>query len=101
KKLKTEELSHGYRLSEFIKRPQISFKDLKSILNLPSTNDDVLNAAEVEFKYEGYIGKIKQEIDNFTKNEKRLIPEKINYNKVDHLALEAREKLNKIRPETI
>lgn len=99
--LKTEPLKHGLLLSEFIKRPSIYLKNLSHILQYPSNDESILEIVDTEFKYDGYIRKIKQEISLFFKNENRNIPQNIDFNEMKHLALEAREKLNKIKPETV
>ncbi len=100
-KLKTEPLKHGIKLYDFIKRPNIEFKDLIDYIELPFIDYEVFEVVQVEIKYEGYIKKVKQEIEKFNKNEKKKIDENINYDKVEHLALEAREKFKRIKPETI
>ncbi len=100
-KLNTNKLNHGIKLYDFIKRPNIEFKYLKDIIDLPIYNEEVFEIVQIEIKYEGYLNKVKQEIEKFSKNENKNIPEGIDYNFVDNLALEAREKFNKIKPETI
>ncbi len=101
KKLNTNKLNHGIKLYDFIKRPNIEFKYLKDIIDLPIDDEEVFEVVQIEIKYEGYLNKVKQEIEKFSKNENKNIPEGIDYNMVDNLALEAREKFNKIKPETI
>lgn len=100
-KLDTEELSHGYKLSEFVKRPSVRLVDLAEYIQLPTIDPEILNIVEIEYKYAGYIKKIEQEIEGFLRQENREIPLDIDYQEIVHLALEAREKLQQIRPETI
>lgn len=100
-KLNTEGLSHGYKLSEFVKRPSVRLIDLAEYIQLPTIDPEILNIVEIEYKYAGYIKKIEQEIEGFLRQENREIPLDIDYQDVAHLALEAREKLQQIRPETI
>ncbi len=100
-KLNTNKLTHGIKLYDFIKRPNIEFEFLKDIIELPFNDKEVFEVVQIEIKYEGYLNKVKQEIEKFSKNENKIIPEGIDYSLVDNLALEAREKFNKIKPETI
>lgn len=97
---KTPELKHGITLKEFIKRPNVEIKKIKDLLDINYEND-IIDIVSVEFKYEGYINKIQSEIQKIIKNEKIKLSNKIDYNKIPNLALEAREKLNKLKPETV
>lgn len=99
--LQTMPLKHGVLLSEFIKRPMIKLAELINFLDLPCQEKYILDIVDTEFKYEGYINKIKQEIAIFLKNENRKIPKDVDFLKMDNLALEAREKLMKVKPETV
>ncbi len=99
--LNTNALNHGIKLYDFIKRPNIEFDKIKDIIDLPFYDKEVFEVVQIEIKYEGYLSKVKQEIEKFSKNENKNIPEDIDYDLVDNLALEAREKFNKIKPETI
>lgn len=100
-KLNTKELKHGIKLYDFIKRPNINFWNLKDFIDLPIKEREIFEVVEIEIKYEGYLKKVQQEIDKFIKNENKKIPEQIDYNNIKNLALEAREKFNKIKPETV
>lgn len=99
--LQTEPLQHGLKLIDFLKRPNIKFEDIAQYLELPVNDLQVFEKAQIEIKYEGYLKKVKLEIEKFQNNETKKIPEDLNYNNVEHLALEAREKLLKIKPETL
>lgn len=98
----TAPLSTGCRLSDLIKRPQLSYKVLapfdKERPDLPS---EVAEKVEIEIKYEGYITRQEAQVNEMLRLEKRVIPEDINYDDVYGLRLEAREKLNKVRPKNI
>ncbi len=98
----TAPLSTGCRLSDLIKRPQLSYKVLapfdKERPNLPP---EVQEKVEIEIKYEGYITRQEAQVNEMLRLEKRIIPEDINYDDVYGLRLEAREKLNKVRPKNI
>ena len=76
----------------------ILFKE--NILN-KEYNNEVNKQVEIQIKYEGYIKKIEREAEKMLKQEKKQIPEDIDYNKVTNLASEARQKLIKVRPTSI
>lgn len=87
---------------EFIKRPETKLFEILPYLNLEDNyNKDVIEQVEIQIKYEGYIKKQQKDAQDLEKMENFLIPESIDYDKVDHLALEARQKLKEIRPLTI
>lgn len=98
------ELKGGVLASEFLKRPGVKLEEMiKFIPELQEFDLDEQTIEEIEIieKYEGYIVKQKKEAENQVKLEKMLIPEDIDYLNMDGLRLEAREKLNKIRPLTV
>ena len=87
-------------LSEYLKRPEVKIIDYVDKLN-KKYSKEVLEQVEINHKYEGYIIKAKKEAEKMIKLGKKQIPEDIDYEKVDNLATEARQKLEKIRPRTI
>ncbi len=87
-------------LSEYLKRPEIKIIDYVDKLN-KKYSKEALEQVEINHKYEGYIIKAKKEAEKMIKLGKKQIPEDIDYEKVDNLATEARQKLEKIRPRTI
>lgn len=99
-----EHLDRGIRASELLKRPNISYKILKEIdestkeLNIPK---DVYEQIEVIVKYDGYIKRQQEQVDQAGKLEKFKIPENIDYNTIDHISTETKEKLSKIRPKNL
>lgn len=99
-----EHLDRGIRASELLKRPNISYKILKEIdestkeLNMPK---DVYEQIEVIVKYDGYIKRQQEQVDQAGKLEKFKIPENIDYNTIDHISTETKEKLSKIRPKNL
>lgn len=87
-------------LSEYLKRPEVKITDY--VDKLSKTYDkEVLEQVEINHKYEGYIAKAKKEAEKMIKLGKKQIPDDIDYSKVDNLATEARQKLEKVRPRTI
>ncbi len=99
-----EHLDRGIRASELLKRPNISYKILKEIdestkeLNIPK---DVYEQIEVIVKYDGYIKRQQEQVEQAGKLEKFKIPENIDYNTIDHISTETKEKLSKIRPKNL
>lgn len=99
-----EHLDRGIRASELLKRPNISYKILKEIdestkeLSIPK---DVYEQIEVIVKYDGYIKRQQEQVDQAGKLEKFKIPENIDYNTIDHISTETKEKLSKIRPKNL
>lgn len=91
----------GLSLDEIIKRPEVQFaKIVECFDELKSLNLSDLEIEQIEIyvKYEGYIKKQKQDAEKLRKLENNLIPEDINYLEMEGLAMEARQKLDKIRP---
>ena len=99
-----ENIERGMKLSELIKRPNITYEVIKEAdentqkLNL---SKDVYEQVEVKIKYDGYIKRQIQQVNMSDKLEKIRIPDDIDYNKIRHISTETRDKLNKIRPVTL
>ena len=92
----------GMLLCDLIKRPYIELDKVLSILSLNEGFDKyVIEEVEIQIKYEGYLKKQEKEAKEQNRLELHKIPSSINYDEVPHLALEARQKLKEIRPETI
>ena len=89
-------------LAELIRRPELSYELIEPIDEgrgkLPS---DVIEQINITIKYQGYIDRQNQQVQQFKKLEKRRIPEDIDYNDISNLRIEARQKLSKIKPENI
>ncbi|MFW6000935.1 MAG: tRNA uridine-5-carboxymethylaminomethyl(34) synthesis enzyme MnmG [Halanaerobium sp.] len=104
---KLEELDSGnlskpVTLEALLRRPEISYKDLNYFAeDLPEVNRDVIEQVEVQVKYRGYIDRQQAQVEQFRKMEEKKIPEDLDYNQLENLRLEAREKLNKIKPLSI
>ena len=89
-------------LYDLIKRPFIELADVLKYVELPETFDRyVIEEVEIQIKYEGYLKKQEKEAKEQSRLEQYKIPNDINYDDVVHLALEARQKLKEIKPETI
>ncbi len=98
----TTEITTGVRLIELLKRPELSYDILKDIDSTrPELEANILEQAEIEIKYDGYIKRQLIIIDQVRRLEKKLLPKDTDYSLIEGLSLEAREKLNKVRPENI
>lgn len=87
---------------ELLKRPEITYEHIIHMLNeeMRLTTEES-EQVEIEVKYEGYIKKMLQQVEKFTKLEEKRIPEDIDYTKIPNLANEAKQKLSQVRPLTI
>lgn len=83
-----------------LKRPEIKIDFIKNFIDIEASND-ILEEVEIEVKYEGYIAKAYKEAEKMLKLEEKEIPKDIDYKDILNLASEARQKLEKIRPETL
>ena len=98
----TAPMNTGIRLSELIKRPQLDYEVLAPFdKTRPSLPRDVAEQVEIELKYEGYIKRQNAKVDEMRRLEVKKIPADIDYDDVYSLRLEAREKLKKVRPESV
>ncbi len=96
-----EHVDRGMRASELLKRPNITYKILQEIdpsLNMPK---EVYEQVEVIVKYDGYIKRQEEQVDQAGKLEKFKIPENIDYSAIEHISTETKEKLSKIKPKTL
>ncbi len=101
-KMGTTPIAGGVKLSELLKRTELTYKTLKEIdENRPELDKQVQNEVEIMVKYEGYIEMQKKQVESFKKMEKKILPEDINYEEIKGLRLEARQKLNKIKPYSV
>lgn len=98
----TSELKTGIRMAELLRRPQLEYKDIIQFdKENPNLDREIYEQAEIEIKYEGYIKKQIAQVKQHEKLEKKLIPDNMNYLELDGLSLESKEKLDKIKPQTI
>ena len=87
---------------DYLKNPTAKLEELNKVFNLNlNYSKEVLEEAEIQIKYEGYIKKVEREADKMLKNEEKQIPLDIDYDKVPNLASEARQKLKEVRPLNI
>ncbi len=98
----TSALTTGVRLSELIKRPELNYKLLGQIDNdRPILTKQEADEVNIQLKYEGYINLEKEQVEKFKKLESKKLPENIDYEEIKGLRLEARQKLNKVKPLSV
>ena len=96
------ELISGVTLAELCKRPELDYFKIREIdENRPELSDEIYEQVAIEIKYEGYIEREKKQVQMMKKLENKRIPDDIDYNNLFNLRLEARQKLNKIRPKNV
>jgi len=92
----------GMKLSDLLKRPELDYKSLGAIdENRPNLSAQVIEQVEITIKYEGYIKRQMQQVDQFKKLESKKLSKDIDYSSIQGLRLEARQKLDKIKPESV
>ena len=95
----TAPLTGGAPLIALLRRPQIHYEDLRRFDRLmPGLPDEVAEQVEISVKYEGYIQRQLQEVEELRRMESRSLPSEADYSAIHGLRLEAREKLNAVRP---
>lgn len=99
KSLGYDDDGHG-SVEELLKRPGVSMIRLAELMDL-DISKDIAAQLDIEVKYDGYIAKARREANNLVKMEKIRIPESIDYTQMDQLSLEAKQKLQQVRPLTI
>ena len=89
-------------LGELIRRPELSYDTIKDIDdNRTELPQDVCDQVNIEIKYAGYIKRQKIQVEQYHRMEEKKIPQDLDYDLVPSLRIEARQKLNKIRPSSI
>ena len=95
-------LTSGITLAELIRRPELSYEALAPIdRQRKELLYDVIEQVNINIKYDGYIKRQKRQVEQFKKLEKKLIPEDINYDEIQSLRIEAKQKLTEMRPASI
>ena len=96
------QLKSGITLAELIKRPELDYDKLEELVEeRPELAADVREQVNIEIKYEGYIKRQLQQVEQFGKLENKKLPENFDYSEVNSLRREAVQKLNKVQPATI
>lgn len=96
------DIENGAKITDLIKRSELDYISLAPFdKNRPQLPKEIQEEVGIIIKYEGYIKRQEEQVARFKKNEEKVIPEDIDYNLVYGLRLEARQKLNKMRPENV
>ena len=98
----TKPLSREYSLAELLKRPELDYADLDAVAPSESTiTEAVAEQVTIQLKYSGYIDRQQQDIDRLQRHEAMVIPEDIDFDQVEGLSNEIRQKLGEIRPSNL
>ena len=99
-----EHIDRGIRVSELLKRPNITYDVIKELdyeTKVLDLTEDITDEVEVLIKYDGYLKRQAQQVEQASKLEKYRIPDNIDYSTITHISTETKEKLAKIRPKTL
>ena len=100
--LHDDTVTNGANASDLLRRAEVHYADLAAACpHLLDMRDEVVEQAEITLKYEGYLTRQKRQVEEFKRTENVRIPENIDYENITGLRIEARQKLQKIRPETL
>ena len=95
-------IKSGAKLSDLLKRPELDYEKLAPLdESRPELSPDIREQVNIQIKYEGYIEQQKKQVEQFKKLENRLLPMNLDYETIHGLRLEARQKLNVIRPASL
>ncbi|MCD6438016.1 MAG: tRNA uridine-5-carboxymethylaminomethyl(34) synthesis enzyme MnmG, partial [Halomonas sp.] len=97
-------LPREYCLSDLLKRPELSYSDITSLPGIESGGVDdeaVAEQVQIQAKYQGYIDRQQDEIDKLKRHEATPLPAELDYQRVEGLSNEIRQKLSETRPETL
>lgn len=98
----TSPLVTGARIEDLLRRPQINYEILTEFdTERPNLPYEIFEQVEIDVKYEGYIKRQQAQIDEMHRLEVKELPENMDYSSIHGLRLEAREKLNKIKPHSV
>ena len=98
----TAPVANSARLADLLRRPQVSYADLASFDPArPELSPAVADEVEIQIKYAGYLARQEKQVEEFKKEEARLLPPDLDYAAIPGLRLEAREKLSAIRPVSL
>lgn len=96
-----QDLRHEYSLIDLIKRPELNYQTLSELIELPEVNEQAAEQLEIQLKYEGYIHRQQEEVDKLRRHETAVLPEDFDYQQVNGLSNEVKQKLKTVRPQTL
>ncbi len=95
-------IKSGVKLSDLVKRPELDYEKVAPLdLDRPELPSDVREQVNIQIKYEGYIGQQLKQVEQFKKLESRKLPEDMDYQSIQGLRIEAKQKLDAIRPSSL
>ena len=95
-------VNNSVRLADLLRRPEICYEDIAPFdPNRPALSKAVTDEVEIQIKYAGYLLRQEKQVEEFKKEEARLLPQDLDYESIGGLRLEARQKLQQIRPRSI
>ena len=96
-------LTDAVTAKEFMRRPEVSYQDVVQFIGpaAEELDEKIIELIETEIKYEGYISKALDQVEKMKRMEEKRIPANIDWDDIDSIATEARQKFKKINPETI
>ena len=98
----TTEVTNSARLADLLRRPQVTYEDIAPFdPDRPALPEAVTQEVEIQIKYAGYLARQEKQVEEFKKEESRLLPQDLDYNSIQGLRLEARQKLSEMRPMSI
>jgi len=101
-KMKSATIKSGISLHDLLKRPEITYENMKEIdIHRPDISKELARQCEIEIKYAGYIQKQLQQIERFKKMESKRLDPDIDYHSIHGLRIEARQKLSAIKPVSV
>jgi len=85
-----------------LKRPEIEYSELQQFMgDFPLLPEEVVEQVDIQVKYEGYIKRQMEQVERFAKMENKKIPEWVEYEKINGLSNEAKQKLSAIKPDSV
>ncbi|SHK92677.1 tRNA uridine-5-carboxymethylaminomethyl(34) synthesis enzyme MnmG [Halomonas caseinilytica] len=94
-------LKREYNLLELLRRPELGYRDVAGLVGEPVDDERVADQVQIQAKYQGYIDRQQEEIDKLKRHEATPLPDDLDYDQVEGLSNEIRQKLVEARPETL
>lgn len=94
-------MTREYSLLDLLKRPELEYKDLASLKGEPVDNPQVSEQVQIQVKYAGYITRQQEDIEKLRRHENMVLPDDLNYDIIEGMSKEIRQKLSEQRPETL
>ena len=101
KEMETASLKHGVSLADLLRRPELKYRDLAAVTNLPSLPLEVEEQVEIQVKYQGYLRRQEAAIERFERMEKKILPKDFPYGTLKGLSREAVNRLSATKPHSV